>query len=644
VLRQINRENVSTLREAWRYASGDGTGNVQCNAICADGTLFFPTGGGRVVAVDGATGKEKWGYLPDPRAGRPMRLEDIPARRGLLYWRDPDGGGDRLIFGGGNSIHALNPLTGEPIRGFGVDGKTTIPTGATAVGAVFGNIYVVPGFHGDVFGYDVRTGAQVWRFRTRPDASDPAFKTWSTVTEGANCWGGMSLDASRGIAYVSTGSPKPNFFGMRHLGDNLYANCVIALDAATGRKLWHFQEVRHDVWDWDLPAPPNLVTVRRNGQMIDAVAQVTKLGNTLLLDRLTGRPLFDVLLRKFPTRLLPGDVAAPWQPLFRLPEAFARQAFTQADFSRRDPAVTDAARQIVARAHTGLFPNLEEGRPTVMFNIHGGAEWTGAAYDPANGHLFVTANEIPWHITCYRDDDPLPAIPPTAGEIAYNLHCAGCHGAERTGANHVPPLRGIRYRMKRDQIVQVIAAGRGSMPARPDLPLETREALAAFLLCEDRSPTPTEPDQASQPRWTFSGWNKLLDAEGYPACTPPWGTLSCLDLNSGLIRWQRPLGEYPELTARGTPQTGTENFGGASVTAGGLVFCSGTRDKKIRAFDSTTGAELWHAALPFHGSGAPTIYEAGGQQFILIAATGGGKLGGPTGDTWIAFGLPTTAP
>jgi quinoprotein glucose dehydrogenase len=198
--------------------------------------------------------------------------------------------------------------------------------------------------------------------------------------------------------------------------------------------------------------------------------------------------------------------------------------------------------------------------------------------------------------------------------------------------------------MKRDQIVQVIAAGRGSMPARPDLPLETREALAAFLLCEDRSPTPTEPDQASQPRWTFSGWNKLLDAEGYPACTPPWGTLSCLDLNSGLIRWQRPLGEYPELTARGTPQTGTENFGGASVTAGGLVFCSGTRDKKIRAFDSTTGAELWHAALPFHGSGAPTIYEAGGRQFILIAATGGGKLGGPTGDTWIAFGLPTTGP
>jgi quinoprotein glucose dehydrogenase len=445
------------------------------------------------------------------------------------------------------------------------------------------------------------------------------------------------MDESRGIAVVSTGSPKPNFFGMDHLGDNLFGDCVIALDALTGRRLWHFQDVRHDLWDWDIPSAPNLVTVEHGGVRVDAVAQVTKLGNTLLLDRTTGKPLFPFRLRRSPTSRLPGERTAAYQPAVELPEPFVRQHFTMEDLTNRTPEARAAVLPLVQRANLGWFPPLEEAKPTIEFCIHGGAEWTGAAADPRNGRLYVSANELPWAITVFRDDDPPPAQPPSPGEQVYQTFCAPCHGPTRVGIGHAPPLRGVRHRMSDADVRALLKTGRNGMPPQPTLTEGQIRAVLDFLLCRDR---PIAAAASAKPAWTFSGWNKILDPDGYPACTPPWGTLNCIDLNTGRIAWRVPLGEYDELTRAGVPKTGTENFGGAMATAAGLVFVSGTRDKKIRAFDADTGAELWSAVLPLHGTAPPASYEVNGRQFVVLPVTGGGKLGGETGDAWTAFALP----
>ena len=633
-LNQINKGNVAKLAVAWTYRSGDGKANVQCNPIVVGDTMYLPTAGKQIAALDAATGKERWKFDPHNDG---KRLEDAPARRGLLHWSGDAQNPARLIFATGNWIYALDPSTGQPLGSFGEKGRTALPTGGTAVGAIFQNVLVVPGYLGDVFGYDVRAGRRLWIFKTKPEPGQPGAETWSRVEEGANCWGGMALDESRGIAYVATGSPKPNFFGMTHLGDNLFSNCVLALDALTGRRLWHFQEIRHDIWDWDIPAPPNLVTVERHGRKVDAVAQVTKLGNTLLLDRVTGQPLYDFPLQRVATHGLPGDVTSPYQPAVELPQPFVRQGFRMEDVTRRTPEATAVVLPIVQRGNLGPFPSFDEAKPTVMFHIHGGAEWTGAAADPRNGKLYVTGNEIPWFMTCFRDDDPAPIVPPTAGEQVYLSICAACHGPDRKGIGPAPPLRGLRHRLADAEIRAQLKNGKGAMPPMPGLAEEQIKPLLDFLLCRDR---PLTTRKSAEPAWTFGGWNRLVDHEGYPGCTPPWGTLTCLDLNTGRIAWQKPLGEYDELTKAGGPKTGQENFGGATVTAGGLVFVSGTRDKKIRAFDADTGAELWSHQLELHGTAPPASYEVAGRQFIVLPATGGGKLGGPAGDEWVAFALP----
>lgn len=632
-LTQINKSNVAKLEVAWTYRSGDGNANIQCNPIVVDGVMYAPTGGWNIAAIDAATGKERWRFEV-PKQGK--RLEDAPARRGLLYWRGDAQHGPRVFFGAGNWLYALDPKTGKAIDSFGDKGRAAIPTAATAVGAIHEHMLVLAGYQGDVFGYDVCNGEMRWRFKTRPAPGEYGFETWSRIEDGANCWGGIALDESRGIAYIGTGSPKPNYLGMGHLGDNLFSNCVLALDAQTGKRLWHFQEIRHDIWDWDIPAPPNLVTVERHGVKVDAVAQVTKLGNTLLLDRVTGLPLYDFKLSRMATKALPGDVAAPYQPTPELPQPFARQAYTDADLPAA-PEAQAVVMPVVQRANRGPYPSVEEAKPTLLFNIHGGAEWTGAAADP-KGRLYVTSNEIPWYVTCFRDDDPAPAKPPTAGEQVYMTICFACHGPDRKGIGHAPPLRGVRHRLKDDEIRAMLKNGRGSMPPMPQLTEEQIKPLLDFLLCRDRPIPPVDPN--APPKFTFGGWNRLVDAEGYPGVKPPWGTLNCIDLNTGKIVWKVPFGEYPELAAKGVPKTGQENFGGCMVTASGLVIASGTRDKKIRAFDADTGAELWSRELPLHGTAPPASYEVDGRQFFVLPVTGGGKLGGPTGDSWVAFALP----
>lgn len=637
-LTQLTPANVAQLQVAWTYRSGDGQGNLQANPIVVDGVMYAPTAGHAIVALDAATGRELWRYQPERRGNG---LTDLPARRGMILWPGTGAVGPRLIFTAGNWVYALDPRTGTPVEGFGPGGRTALPTGAGATGAVWKDTLVVPGFGRDIFGYDVVTGALRWRFHTIPRPGEFGADTWRGPGSGANAWGGMAMDESRGIAFVATGSPKPNFDGTGHLGDNLFANCVIALDVTTGRRLWHFQEIRHDIWDLDIPAPPNLVTVTRDGRKYDAVAQVTKIGNTLLLDRTTGKPLFPFRLRRAPASTLPGEETAPYQPDPELPEPFARQDFRREDITDRTPAARQHVETLLSRANLGWFTPFEIAKPTVFQGVHGGAEWTGAAFDPRTSRLYVTSNHLAWTITVFRDDDPPPLVPATPGEQAYQMFCAACHGPDRRGIGVSPPLRGLRHRLDAPAVLDLIRTGRGLMPALGAAISEPQQqAIVDFLLARDR---PADSAPKGRPRYAFGGFRKLLDHEDYPGGKPPWGTLNCLNLDTGKLEWRVPLGEYPELTAAGLPKTGTENFGGAIVTAGGLVFCSGTRDRKIRAFSADDGRELWAADLPLHGTAPPTTYEVNGRQFVVIAATGGGKLGGPAGDAWVAFALPEAA-
>lgn len=642
-LDQINRGNVERLRVEWIYRSGGNPTRwrgLQCNPIVVKGVLYAPTVDQDMVALDAARGTELWRFSPD----KPQRigLDDAPARRGLVFWPGNEAHGARLLFAFGTWVYALDPETGRRVAEFGEQGRAPLPTGGTAVGVIWEETYIVPGLHGDIFSYDIRDGTLRWRFHTLPEAHEWGADTWKgTEKGGANCWGGVVLDQPRGIVYAAIGAPHPNFVGVDRLGDNLYSNCVVALDARTGKRLWHFQNIRHDLWDLDNPAPPNLVTLTRDGRRIDAVACVTKTGTTLLLDRLSGKPLFPFRLRRAPVSSLPGEVTSAYQPDPELPEPFASPEFKWEDITRRSPAAREAVLKQVRGARYGWYMPHAEGQPTLFRSTRGGAEWTGACVDVPTGRLYVSSNHLLSVATVFRSDERErdPALPPSEGEKVYQMWCSNCHGPRRQGVAMVPSLVGLRHRMTDDEVSALLKSGRGAMPPFPQLDRVQAGALIDFLMRRDQLPSQVSSGSPAS-RYMEVGYTFINDHEGYPGCEPPWGTLNCIDLNTGRLVWRVPLGEYDELSRQGFPKTGTENFGGPTVTAGGLVFCAGTKDEKIRAFDKDTGEELWSAKLPFGGYAPATIYEVEGRQFVVIAATGGGKPGTPVGDAWVAFALP----
>jgi len=638
-LAQITRANVKQLQPAWTYRSGDGVGNIQCNPIVVDGVMFAPTVGRAIVALDAARGTELWRFqLENPAR---LALADAPARRGLVYWPGVEGHAARVVFACGNWVYALDPKTGRPIESFGAHGRAPLPTGGTAVGAIWAGTYIVPGLEGDIFSYDLRTGSLLWRFHTIPEPGEFGAETWQgTARDGAHCWGGLSLDEERGIVFAAIGAPRPDFIGVNRRGDNLFADCVLALDARTGKRLWHFQNIRHDIWDLDNPAPPNLVTIERDGRRIDAVACVTKAGNTLLLDRVTGKTIFPFRLRRAPVSRLPGEITAPYQPYPELPEPISSPEFKLADITTRTPEAHAFVLKQVERANYGWFEPFTEAKPTLFRSSRGGAEWTGACVDVPTGRLYISTNHLLSVATVFPSDekDRDPRRPPSEGEKVFQLSCAGCHAPNRQGIGTAPSLLGLRHRMTDTEVSALLKTGRGTMLPVP-LAADAHHALLDFLMRRgvDAAPPP-KPD--AKPRYFAVGYKFITDPDGYPATQPPWGALNCLDLNTGKLLWRVPLGEYEELAKQGVPKTGTENFGGPAVTAGGLVFCAGTRDKKIRAFDKDTGEELWKADLPWDGTAPPTIYEVDGRQFVAINASGGGKSGGPMGDAYVAFALP----
>jgi quinoprotein glucose dehydrogenase len=664
-LAQIHRGNVKSLRVAWTYRAGDaradGRSQIQCNPIVVDGVLYGTSPGLKIFALDGATGKEKWVF--DPFAGGPT-ANSLGVNRGVTYWADGDD--RRILVAAGPRLFALDARTGRPVSTFGQAGSVALLDGldrdltglyvlSNTPGVIYKDLLILgtrvgegPGVAapGHVRAYDVRTGKIRWIFHTIPHPGEFGYDTWPEDAwkraGGANAWSGISVDEGRGLVFLPTGSAAFDFWGGNRHGANLFANSLLVLNAATGARVWHFQLVHHDLWDRDLPAAPTLVRVSREGRKVDAVAQITKSGHVFLFERETGQPLFPIEEQAALPSDLEGEKAWPTQPLPLKPPPFSRQRLTEADLNDLDPVshqeVVSRFRQV--RSGGQWVPPSREG--TVIFpGFDGGGEWGGAAFDEETGLLYVNGNEMPWILTMVPIDRAAETSDAVRGRVVYQQHCAACHGLDFKGdpQGQYPGIVGVDKRLPRPEVERIIASGKGLMPSFGAIPERQRAELVAFLFGDNPEPTEEDdPPDLSVP-YTHTGYNRFLDKNGYPAVKPPWGTLNAVDLNAGTIRWTIPLGEYEELKKRGVLRTGTENYGGPIVTAGGLVFIAATRDEKFRAFDKDTGALLFETSLPAGGYATPSTYSSGGKQFVVIAC-GGGKMGTKSGDAYMAFALP----
>jgi quinoprotein glucose dehydrogenase len=651
-LSQINRSNVKNLQAVWSFDTGE-EGGLQTSPIVVNGVLYGLTPSQKIFALEAVNGKLLWKFDSGVHASAP--------NRGLAYWSD--GHDQRLLVGVLNFVYALNATTGQPIFSFGQNGRIDLREGLgrepvsaqsitlTTPPIVFKDLFIVGGRNpeslpappGDVRAFDVRTGKVRWVFHTIPHPGEFGYDSWPKdawkVSGAANNWAGMSVDVARGVVYVPTGSAAFDFYGPDRLGDDLFANCLIALNANTGERLWHFQGVRHDLWDRDFPSPPVLLTVQREGKSIDAVAQPSKQGFLFLFDRTTGQPLFPIEYRDYPPSTLPGEVAATQQGLPTRPAPFSRQNLTEQMLTRR----TEAAHQwAVEKFRTfrseGQFVPFSVGKDTVVFpGFDGGAEWGGSAVDPDTAIFYVNANDLAW----------TGALAETAfhksAKAIYLGQCAMCHGENRQGTPPgAPSLLGVGDRLSARQMASTIREGKGRMPGFASLSDEQIDALVEFLKTgKDQELTTINPFSPSM-KYHLTGYKRFLDPDGYPAVEPPWGTLNAINLNTGEYVWKIPLGEYPELVAQGIEKnTGTENYGGPIVTAGGLLFIGATNyDKKFRAFDKSTGELLWETTLPFSGNATPATYFVNGRQFVVIAAGGGKDLRSKSGGVYVAFALP----
>jgi glucose dehydrogenase len=765
-LYQIDRANVAKLKVAWTFDTHE-EGGLQTNPLIIGRTLFAYTPSQKIVALDAASGKVIWTFDPGTVGQQPTR--------GFSYWTD---GKSSILFAGAlTNLYALDPATGKLITTFGDGGKIDLRKGLTnedytkdfaaltTPGMIYKDMIIVgfrapeaePALHGDIRAFDVHTGALRWTFHTIPLPGEYGYDTWPKdawkVTGAANNWTGMALDEKRGIVYVPTGSAVTDFYGYDRIGDDLFANTLLALDANTGKRIWHFQGVHHDIWDRDFPSPPALLTIHRGGKSIDAIAQPTKQGFLYLFNRATGSPLFPIEERPFPASTVPGEQTAPTQPVPLLPQPYARQLLTADMLTTRTPeAHAWAEKEFKTFRSGGQFIPFSVDKQTVVFpGFDGGAEWGGSAVDPRTGVIYINANDIAWtggltenkasgvgsmayqsqcalcHGTDRRGSPPafpslidvekrltdsaitdvihngkgrMPSFPnltdarleallnflktghdqdssdgegrrsaapvPTmaqsfrAGNSAevvgaqlFGKNCAICHGDDLLGApSNYPALVGVRSRLGDSQIIDNIHNGKGRMPAFKKLTDADTSAILRFL-GDSITPIPDRASASSKQeaestgtpavaaKYQFTGYRKFLDPDGYPAVAPPWGTLNAIDLNTGKYLWKIPLGEYPELVAKGVKNTGSENYGGPIVTAGGVVIIAGTiYDKKIRAFDSGSGKLLWEAELPYAGNATPATYMIDGKQYVVIATSGARDRKGPQGAAYVAFALP----
>ena len=658
-LKQIDSSNVNQLKIAWEYHTGD-SGQVQCNPIIVDGRLFAVTANAEPFALDAPTGKEIWRIRNASKNNVIMR--------GLSYWEDADD--KRILYTRDSWLHAANAVSGEPILSFGDSGRVSLKSGlgptaenkyvvSRTPGTVYEDLIIMPlalsegsdAAPGHIQAFDIRTGKLEWVFKTIPAPGEYGYDTWppeaykNTDVGAANNWSGMSVDRKRGIVYVPTGSAAFDFYGRRRKGSNLFANTLLALNAKTGERIWHFQFVHHDILDRDAPAPPNLLTVTHGGKKIDAVAQVTKQGYVYLFNRETGEALFPIEEVPAPPSDVPGEEAWPTQPLPTKPLPYARQTIAENDlnpYSSNKDSVLIGFRQ---SRFEGPYTPLSKRGSIVYPGLDGGAEWGGAAVDP-DGIMYVNSNEMGWHISLNEQPTGEKLISP--GQQVYAKHCSSCHGAEQNGnpASGYPSLVNLNNRFEREHVLDVITKGKGRMPGNTRLTENEKKMLVAFLygdkpMLPDTLRTRGEKKEVMNepPEYSISGYTKFLDKDGYPAIRPPWGTLNAIDLNTGEYVWTKVFGSYPELEAKGIPQTGSESYGGPVITASGLLFIAGTKDKKFRVYDKANGELLWETTLPAAGFATPSTYEVDGRQFVVIAC-GGTKLGAEKGDSYVAFALP----
>jgi glucose dehydrogenase len=743
-LRQINRSNVARLVPVWHYDTGD-KGNMETNPIIVHGVLYAYSPAQKVIALNAATGRRIWQFDSGIPGTQPVRA--------VAYWPGDSSHGPRILAGIMQYLYCLDAKTGRPIATFGDHGRIDLrknlrgnyrhqSTVLTSPGIIYKDLIILggrdpethPAPPGDIRAFSVLTGRLVWRFRTIPRPGEPGYTTWppdAWKTAGAaNNWAGMALDAKRGIVYAPTGSAVMDFYGGDRVGNDLYADTILALDARTGRRIWDFQGVHHDLWDRDFPSPPALFTLTRNGHRIPALAQTTKQGYLFVFNRITGAPLFPIHERPFPKSNVPGEVTSPTQPVPALPAPYGRQRLTADMLTTRTPeAHAWALKTFRTFRSDGQFLPFAVGQQTIVFpGFDGGAEWGGPAIDPTTDTIYINETEMAWTgglqpaslsgdpgerlyqtqcAVCHGADRAgsppqypslvgvvkrlpqekivatirsgkgrMPSFPniqsdqlkqllaflatpvssqnrnelasvPTgpahdpAGEAAYKAQCAACHGPHLEGrAPAFPALLGVGDRMNIEQATALIHNGKGLMPPQPAITGAQLAALLHYLRIGETPSTPTAFPPGTD-RYTFTGYRKFLDPDGYPAIAPPWGTLNAIDLRTGRYPWRIPLGDYPDLAAHGMPNTGSENYGGPIVTAGGVLFIGATvYDRKFRAFDTRTGKLLWQWTLPFAGMATPATYMVNGRQYVVIASSGGRDPKSPVGGSYIAFALP----
>ncbi len=668
-LKQINKENVHQLRLAWTFEPNDAMegsrfGASQSNPIIVDGVMYTSSARHRIYAIDAATGKQIWSF--DPFNGGPGG----GSFRGVTWWEE--GNDKRILFTGGDNLFALNAETGQPITSFGTNGKVSMNVGIrddssvisvkpTSPGIIYKDLLIIGNEVSELYGaqpgyvraYNVKTGRLTWTFHTIPKPGETGYETWPKdawkYAGGANDWGGMSLDEKRGMVFLATGSPAYDFYGADRIGKNLFGNCVVALDASTGKLKWYYQTIHHDLWDYDLPAPPNLVTIHRDGKTIDAVAQTSKIGFLYVLDRLTGEPLFPVEERPVPASDVPGEQAWPTQPFPIKPRPYAPQYITAADLADFSPASHDSLlRMFKGLRYDGLFtPPSTRGTLNYPGTI-GGSEWGGAAYDPVTSVIYLKSNHSPEISKLIKlETENTTSITPGYGDgkILYQNYCLGCHKEDKNGEPpYYPSLIDLRKRMTEIQVLNKIREGGGKMPPfaqilkgheksiidylfeNKDKPLNQQEDALMEIRRNERSNVEVKnekPNMDTTGKYlNITAYSQLRGPDGNPAIRPPWGTLNAINLNTGEYEWTIPIGNHPGLQKKGEPITGATSSPGPIVTAGGLIFIGGTRDQKFQAFDKATGKLLWETTLNGFVSGSPSAYIVNGKQFIAVPVSG----------------------